>query len=156
RDTGFTAAGDADHVVTELFRVGLGHDAILPGPPSRASQIRSHLNVQQPPRTKDGEVDEWFFEVDRATEAPGRVVRKCLAYQEYRSSGKEQQARGVFPAVAWIVPSEARKRQLRDRINSEVKLHSRLFLVLTLDELPDLIADGAATFAEQAAKRSNE
>ena len=50
RDTGLTATGDADHVVTELFRVRLRHDAILPGPPPRASQIRCHLTMQQTPR----------------------------------------------------------------------------------------------------------
>lgn len=44
---GLTVLRDAHHVVAELLRIGLGHDGILPGPPSQASQIRCHLSVQQ-------------------------------------------------------------------------------------------------------------
>lgn len=47
RHPGFAVLRDTHHVVAELLRVGLGHDGILPGPPSRASQIRCHLSVQQ-------------------------------------------------------------------------------------------------------------
>src|SRR5699024_1434737 len=45
----FTGLGDADNVVAELLGVGLGHSNILPGRPGRASQIRCHLLVHQPP-----------------------------------------------------------------------------------------------------------
>lgn len=47
RHSGLTAPRNAHDVVTELARVGLWHSNILPGPPSRASQIRWHLTVQQ-------------------------------------------------------------------------------------------------------------
>jgi hypothetical protein len=49
RHSGLAVARDADYVVTELARVGLGHDDILSGPPSRASHLRCHLSVQQTP-----------------------------------------------------------------------------------------------------------
>src|SRR5699024_11322032 len=47
RRSGLTVAGNAHDVVTELARVGLSHNNILPGPPSRASQIRCHLSMPQ-------------------------------------------------------------------------------------------------------------
>src|SRR5699024_3711130 len=50
--TVFTGLGDADNVVAELLGVGLGHSNILPGRPGRASQIRCHLLVHQPPCTR--------------------------------------------------------------------------------------------------------
>src|SRR5699024_7041310 len=47
--TVFTVLSDADNVVAELLGIGLGHNNILPGRPGRASQIRCHLLVHQPP-----------------------------------------------------------------------------------------------------------
>lgn len=88
--------------------------------------------------------DHWFFEVDRATEPPSRVVRKCLQYQEYYRTGTEQHRTGVFPAVVWIVPDQARREQLATRLRTEANIHSRLFTVVTLDQLPDLVCDGPA------------
>ena len=49
RHSGIAILSDANDVVTELTRVGLGHSNILPGSPRRASQIRCHLLVQQSP-----------------------------------------------------------------------------------------------------------
>jgi len=41
RDAAFTAAGDADRVVSELFGIGLGHSNIVPGRPEE--QARSDV-----------------------------------------------------------------------------------------------------------------
>lgn len=87
--------------------------------------------------------DHWFIEVDRATEPPSRIVRKSLQYQEYQRTGIEQRARGVFPAVVWIVPSAARREQLIRRLSDEASIDNRLFTVITLDQLDALITEGA-------------
>ncbi|MFW2513873.1 hypothetical protein ACNI3K_08865 [Demequina sp. SO4-13] len=41
RDSAFTTAGHADHVVSELLGIGLGHNNILPGSPEE--QARSDV-----------------------------------------------------------------------------------------------------------------
>lgn len=89
--------------------------------------------------------DYWFFEVDLDTEPPSRVVRKCLQYDTYRRTGLEQGDLGVFPAVVWIVPSKARREQLVRHL-AEAQLDQRVFIVITLDELPNLITAGSAKF----------
>ncbi len=88
--------------------------------------------------------DYWFFEIDMATEPPSRIVRTCLNYEVYRRSGIEQKKLGLFPAVVWIVPSAMRKETIRSRLDQERSVDSRLFWVITLDELYGLLRQGAA------------
>lgn len=97
-----------------------------------------------------GFVDFYFWEVDRATEAPSRVVRKCLQYQEYRATGREQETNGVFPAVVWVVPHERRHRQIVARLAAEPEIDQRLFTVTTLDQLGRLVRVGAGEFNNPA------
>src|SRR6185436_8879095 len=47
RHTVFAVAGDPYDIVAELTGVRPGHKDILPARPSRASQLRCHLSVQQ-------------------------------------------------------------------------------------------------------------
>lgn len=93
--------------------------------------------------------DLWFWEVDRATEAPNRVARKCLQYQEYRHTDREQNKQGLFPAVVWVVPHQRRLEQLRTRLISEPAVDDRLFTVITPDQLSELTRLGAADFNKQ-------
>ena len=72
-----------------------------------------------------------FVELDRGTEHVPAVVRKCRIYQRYYDTGIEQQHRGLFPAVVWIVPDAVRAKKLRDAINAESALSSDLFSVVT-------------------------
>jgi hypothetical protein len=99
--------------------------------------------------TSGGYEDAWFLEVDRATEPPGRIVRKCLQYQDYRHTGHEQAQTGIFPAVVWVVPSLRRRDQLRARLREEPRIDGRLFTVTTPASLGDLIALGAAEFSNR-------
>jgi len=92
--------------------------------------------------TSDLYVDRYFFEVDRATENPARVIRKCWQYVHYQRVGAEQQHYGVYPAVVWLVPHETRRHQLLKALANEPGLPHRLFLVLTLPELTALMRDG--------------
>ncbi|MGV1037850.1 MAG: replication-relaxation family protein [Candidatus Nanopelagicales bacterium] len=93
--------------------------------------------------------DLWFWEVDRATEAPNRVVKKCLQYQEYKRTDREQRAYGLFPAVVWVVPHQRRREQLRTRLIAEPAIEHRLFTVITLDQLSELTCLGADAFTKQ-------
>lgn len=91
--------------------------------------------------------DHWFIEVDRATEPPNRVVKKCLQYQEYQRTDEEQRRLGLFPGVVWVVPTPKRRDQLRERLASESAVDGRLFAVVTPDELATLAQRGISHFA---------
>ena len=93
--------------------------------------------------------DVWFFEVDRDTETPGRVVHKCLQYQEYRDTGAEQRTLGIFPAVVWVVPNRKRRESLRDRLSRETAIDQSLFLVVQPEEIATLVQRGAEDFRRQ-------
>ncbi len=88
-------------------------------------------------------VDRYFVEVDRATENPARVIRKCWQYQQHRRTGLEQQHTGVYPAVVWVVPHHNRKQQLVRFIIAE-GLPQEMFVVITPDQFAPLIRDGPA------------
>jgi hypothetical protein len=81
-----------------------------------------------------GYEDHWFFEVDRDTEAPSRVVAKCRRYVDYYRTGVEQQQNGVFPLVVWVVPDEKRKNTLEQYIATELQNFNALFQVKACDE----------------------
>ena len=98
--------------------------------------------------------DYWFMEVDRATEPPNRVIKKCRQYEEYRRSDREQAKHGVFPAVVWVVPNERRRDQLRGRLASEVANDDGLFTVVTPSNLGALVVAGATDFKDSGPSRS--
>lgn len=90
--------------------------------------------------------DRWFIEVDRDTEPPSRVIAKCLAYERYRATGVEQREHGVFPGTVWIVPSERRAAQLRERIDGDHRLSQQMYAVITLHRFADLLGSGLENF----------
>lgn len=100
--------------------------------------------------------DHWFLEVDLSTESPVTVVRKCEQYLAYRQTGKEQESCGVFPSVVWIVPDEKRKHSLQKHIAENLTDNSRVFVVVTLDELEDLISLGVEAFREREAQHESK
>lgn len=81
----------------------------------------------------DGYEDHYFFELDRSTENPQRIVAKCQAYQNYHDSGQEQQQHGVFPRVIWVTLHPSRKEQLTKHLSNHDDLLKELFTVTTLD-----------------------
>jgi hypothetical protein len=84
--------------------------------------------------------DHWFFEVDLSTESPAVVIRKCEQYLLYYQAGVEQREQGVFPRVIWIVPTDKRKESLvRHMVDRFTELQREVFVIITLDELHDLI-----------------
>lgn len=88
--------------------------------------------------------DRWFVEVDLGTESPLVIARKCRAYLDYQSSGREQAETGVFPLVLFIVPSERRRRTILGVTKRQPTTAGRLFRVTTDDAAIQTIAGGAA------------
>ena len=96
--------------------------------------------------------DRYFIEVDRATENPARIIRKCQQYATYRTRGQEQERHGAFPLVVWIVPTQQRREQLLRHLAAQERLPTRLFQIVTPETFSDLLRDGptASSPAEQS------
>jgi hypothetical protein len=91
--------------------------------------------------TADGDYeDAWFLEVDRGTEGPAALARKCHAYERYWRSGREQAAHGAFPLTVWICPDQGRATQIERVITSSRDLNRDLFRVSTEANLLELLA----------------
>lgn len=76
----------------------------------------------------------WFIEADLATEHLPVVVRQCTAYEAFRATGRYQAAHGLFPAVLWVVPTEARAAAIRAAVAATTTLDPALFRVCTATE----------------------
>jgi hypothetical protein len=80
-----------------------------------------------------GDIEQhWFVEVDLASEHRPTLERKVAQYERYLRSGREQEHLGVFPGVAWLVPSAARAEVLRSVAAAAMQ---GLFSVGLLDEV---------------------
>jgi hypothetical protein avisC_04781 len=86
--------------------------------------------------------DHYFIEVDRDTENPARVISACHRYQAYYATGTEQRQTGVFPVTLWVVPHDARREQLWHYITGQPDLDSRLFAVITAQQIAETITSG--------------
>ncbi len=101
--------------------------------------------------TASGEYeDNWLLELDRNTESPSTVLKKCKQYIAYYKTGVEQRKYGVFPCVVWIVPDQKRRAALERHIRKGIsEKESKLFLVIVMDELENLITSGSENFNEE-------
>jgi len=88
--------------------------------------------------------DHWMIEADLATEHPPVVVRKAKLYQRYATTGAHQTRHGLFPAVIWVVPTDARRKALEAAFAADNTLRPRIFRVITTEEFEGLIT-GAVT-----------
>lgn len=88
--------------------------------------------------------DYYFFEIDNGTESPSRIVKKCMQYIDYYNSGTQQKKTHVFPYVVWIVPDEKRKKSLSEHIRQNIS-RIEIFLIITIDQLKNLIINGAGS-----------
>ena len=86
--------------------------------------------------------DHYFVEVDRDTENPARVIAACHRYQAYYATGAEQRQTGVFPITLWVVPHDRRREQLWHYITEQPDLDSRLFAVITAQQIAETITGG--------------
>lgn len=85
----------------------------------------------------------WFIEVDRGTAHLPTLLRKCQQYERYYRSGQEQQARGLFPRIAWLT-TPAREGALADLIAADAGLPDWLFVVADFGAARSVLAGAGA------------
>ena len=98
----------------------------------------------------------WFLECDMASEHLPVIVRQCLAYQAHRATGRYEAAHGLYPAVAWVVPTEHRATAIRRAITAEKQLDGGLFTVATPEQVIDLLRAGAENYPTPHAAQDNQ
>lgn len=76
-----------------------------------------------------------FVEIDLGTEHLPAVLRKCRVYQRYHDTGTEQEGRGLFPAVVWVVPDPLRATRIRSAIDADSHLTSERFWIITPESM---------------------
>lgn len=81
-----------------------------------------------------------FIEVDLGTEHIPAVLRKCRIYQRYFATGTEQAARGLFPAIVWIVPDPIRAKRIREAIAADQTVTSNMFWIITPESMNHQLA----------------
>lgn len=86
--------------------------------------------------------DHWFIELDRATESLPTLIRKCVQYEQYRRTGRQQAGTGVFPLVIWVVPDSQRAAKLRGALNASRGLDTALFRIAVTEQFTDLVCGG--------------
>jgi hypothetical protein len=95
--------------------------------------------------TASGEFeDHWFLEIDRATESLPTIVGKCVQYEAYRRTGREDHDHGVFPLVVWVVPDQVRASKLQAALRAARGLDRDLYRVTTVNDLATLVTGGAS------------
>jgi len=62
------------------------------------------------------------------------IVRQCQAYEAFRATGRYQAAHGLFPAVLWVTPTEARAAAIRAAVGRTAGLDPALFRVCPASE----------------------
>lgn len=88
-------------------------------------------------------VDRWYIEVDLGTESIPTLLGKCAIYEDYRQSGIEQSAAGIFPLVIWQLPSTKRIDALAAAIARSTHLLPELFRFTLPDGLVSVMTGGA-------------
>ena len=81
-----------------------------------------------------------FIEVDLGTEHLPAILRKCRLYQRYERTGIEQESRGLFPAVVWLVPTAKRLGAIRNAIAADRALDTGLYWVTTHEQALEQLA----------------
>jgi hypothetical protein len=76
----------------------------------------------------------WFIEADMATEHLPVIVRQCVAYETFRATGRYQATHGLFPAVLWVTPTDARAEAIRAVVATTSALDPDVFQVCTTTE----------------------
>lgn len=100
------------------------------GPHGETRWLKPDLYVVTVHQDSDGEYEEHtFLEIDLGTEHLPRIQAKCRMYAAYQATGAHQAEHGLFPAVAWLTPTSARKAALRAAVAATKGLPGGLFQV---------------------------
>jgi hypothetical protein len=108
--------------------------------------------------TSDADYDDhWYIEIDLGTESLPVLLRKCLAYDQYRRTGRAQAEHGVFPRVLWVVPTAARTALLKAAVAAAPTLSDRLFVVTEPEQFVSVIrSPDVATAIDEPGKQQTE
>ncbi len=79
-----------------------------------------------------------FVEVDLGTTSPKRLTLKGQRYLDYSSTRLEQRRLGVFPAVIWVAPDEARASVIAQALRP---LGDFCFEIVQLDDFVAAVED---------------
>jgi hypothetical protein len=93
---------------------------------------------------RDDYEDCWFIEIDRGTESPAAISRKCRAYDLYWRSGLEQAGHGTYPVVLWVAPDEHRAQRIRGTIKRARHLNHDLFRCTSTAQFLQTVSGGTA------------
>ncbi|WP_280351508.1 replication-relaxation family protein [Nocardia abscessus] len=111
--------------------------------------LKPDMYAETAPSIGSEYLDGWFIEVDLATESIPRLIKKSRDYEAYRRTGIEQDGNdGAFPQIIWSItakdPAKAERRRnaLRDAIDRDRGLPSKLFHIIAPDELIELMRAG--------------
>lgn len=88
--------------------------------------------------------DCWFVEIDRGTESPNAINRKCRAYDLYWRSGLEQTEHGTYPLVLWVAPDDRRAQRIQRVVKQARNVNRELFRTATQAQLVQTVAGGTA------------
>ena len=83
-----------------------------------------------------------FVEVDLATESLPVLANKCRVYVNYRRSGREQRAHGVFPWVVFSVPTVERRVAVERLFETLPQPERSIFRVSLAGETARLLLEG--------------
>jgi hypothetical protein len=93
---------------------------------------------------RDDFEDCWFIEIDRGTESPAAISRKCRAYDLYWRSGLEQAEHDTYPLVLWVAPDDRRAHHIERVVKGARNVNRELFRCTIAARLVETIAGGAA------------
>lgn len=83
----------------------------------------------------------WFIEVDRGTQSPRVIARKCQAYRRWELVGDVQRRRGVFPGVVFVAPDQRRAAALWAVIVRQPAEARGLYTTTTTQGLVDVLME---------------
>jgi len=89
-----------------------------------------------------GYEEHTFLEVDLGTEHLPRIQAKCQMYAAYARTGAYQAAHGLFPAVVWLSPGQARRTALQAAVGATRGLPAEVFRVASPEEYLGRLAGG--------------
>jgi hypothetical protein len=99
--------------------------------------------------------DHFFLEIDRGTESLPVLLNKCMIYEDYRATGREQKRQEVFPVVVWLITKAERRAALTRALHKHARLDAQLFEVIAPGELLAFIEgvpDEASEASPEAAR----
>lgn len=93
----------------------------------------------------DDYLDSYFVEIDLGTESMPVIARKAVACRTYWQTGREQaKSDGVFPLVAFLIPTAARANMIRAVLGQQPADFRRIFRVALRSEAVGLLTSGGA------------